>query len=146
MRRTILASTAIAMAMLVTQANAGFLFFGGSKSSCCNSAPKCCAPKCSTQRRCRLTGMKLPKLELPKLRLPKLNLFGNKCCKPTPCCKPAPPTCSGGKAATKVEDVPPPPPYEDKAPAPPVEKKAAPAKKPAPAKKAAPAPAPEKKA
>ena len=155
MRKTAIVCAAMAaFALSGAQAQAGFLFFGNSKSSCCKPAPKCCkpAPKCCDDGpRCPLTGIKLPKLSLPKLSLPKLpSLGGNKCCNSAPkCCKPAPKTCSGGHGnapaapaaelspsagGKKVEDAPAPPPYEDKAPAPAAPKKD---KAPAPAKKAA---------
>ena len=135
MRKTAIVCAAMAaFALSGTQAQAGFLFFGNSNSSCCKSAP---APKCCTSGGL-FSGLKLPKLSLPKLKLPS---FGS-----NKCCKPAPKNCSGGHGSApaapaaelspsaggkKVEDAPAPPPYEDKAPAP----KAPKAKK-APAPKA----------
>jgi hypothetical protein len=166
MRKTAIVCAAMAaFALSATQAQAGFLFFGNSGSSCCKSAPKCCkaapAPKCCAPapKCCKsgglFSGLKLPKLSLPKLKLPSFG--GNKCCTP------APKNCSGGHGSApaapaaelgpsaggkKVEDAPAPPPYEDKAPAPKAKK--APAKKaPAPAApkaKKAPAPKAEAKA
>lgn len=151
MRKTAIVCAAMAaFALSGAQAQAGFLFFGNSSKSCCNSAPKCCkpapAPKCCNPapKCCNsgglFSGLKLPKLSLPKLSLPSLG--GNKCCTPAPTCSggaghaPAAPAAelspsAGGK---KVEDAPAPPPYEDKAPAPAAPKKD---KAPAPAKKAA---------
>jgi hypothetical protein len=150
MRKTAIVCAAMAAFVLSgAQAQAGFLFFGNSGSSCCKPAPKCCkpAPKCcnSAPKCCNsgglFSGLKLPKLSLPKLKLPSFG--GNKCCNP------APKNCSGGHGSApaapaaelgpsaggkKVEDAPAPPPYEDKAPAPAAPKKD---KAPAPAKKAA---------
>ena len=142
MRKTAIVCAAMAaFALSGTQAQAGFLFFGNSDSSCCKPAPapKCCAPapKCCNSGGL-FSGLKLPKLSLPKLKLPS---FGS-----NKCCKPAPKNCSGGHGSApaapaaelspsaggkKVEDAPAPPPYEDKAPAP-----AAPKAKKAPAPKA----------
>jgi len=136
MRKTAIVCAAMAAFVLsATQAQAGFLFFGNSGSSCCNSAPECC------NSGGLFSGLKLPKLSLPKLKLPS---FGG-----NTCCTPAPATCSGGHGhapaapaaelspsagGKKVEDAPAPPPYEDKAPAPAAPKKD---KAPAPAEKAA---------
>ncbi|MFT4557940.1 MAG: hypothetical protein ACI92S_003314 [Planctomycetaceae bacterium] len=138
MRKTAIVCAAMAAFVLSgAQAQAGFLFFGNSSKSCCNSAPKCApAPKCCAPapKCCNsgglFSGLKLPKLSLPKLKLPSFG--GNKCCTP------APATCSGGHGhapaapaaelspsagGKKVEDAPAPPPYEDKAPAPAAPKK-----------------------
>tara|TARA_B100000530_G_scaffold315198_1_gene244703 strand:+ start:105 stop:545 length:441 start_codon:yes stop_codon:yes gene_type:complete len=116
------------------------------QASSCKPAQKCCQAKKSS---CfSLPKLRLPKLELPKLSLPKLDLFG--CSKSShTCCKTAVKHCSGGLSksageetkAPKVEDAPPPPPYEgkEKAPAPAPPKKDTKAEA---VKKAAPAAAP----
>ena len=161
MRKTAIVCAAMAaFALSTTQAQAGFLFFGNSGSSCCNSAPTCCkaapAPRCAPAPKCCNSGGLFSGLRLPKLSLPKFPSFGgNKCCNQAPaCCTPAPTNCSGGHGSApaapaselspsaggkKVEDAPAPPPYEEKAPAPAAPKAE---KAPAPAApEAAPAPA-----
>ena len=96
MRKTAIVCAAMAAFVLSgAPAQAGFLFFGNSGSSCCNSAP---APKC-----CNSGGL-FSGLKLSKLRLPKLpSLGGNKCCNPAPVCfTPVPATCSDGHNPTVV--------------------------------------------
>ena len=100
MRKTAIVCAAMAaFALSGTQAQAGFLFFGGSSKSCCNAAPTCCkaapAPKCApaptccnSAPKCCSSGGLFSGLKLPKLQLPSFG--GNKCCTP------APVTCSGG--------------------------------------------------